>query len=453
MAIVSIQEAYRDQSWFDSNPTYVLKRGERINLLQSGTYKIGDGTTQLQNLSFLGSDGGATEWGDIAGDINNQTDLIDYITNNLINISDYYNSITSASNINVLVQSSNNLFRVTALAVNATIVNPSGPIPNDGVRLFLAIKDNGVSRTLNFGTAYSFNSGTLSPASTTPGIYLVLEFVWNAFSNKWDCILNTDAVSSGGGTIIGTIAATAGLIPFATGNLNEVTSSGNIKYDGVSLEVYNLNNGPGIISQISYISTPGNITPSDIALTLKNVDLSGNTDQAIIEFGASLDALSWFGIQRQNGVGGANFIWVNKIGFGGAQTERMRLDYLGNLEAFGNFKYKNQYSTSAMPSIVSGFGYSVSIIGTNDCGEITIVTGISTLPGDIICTITNSGGFAYPNKCICTLQSANNNAASGLLSGEIVVTNNTTDSVLTMESSTALLPSTVYKLAYIRKGY
>lgn len=51
----NLQEAYKNLAWFTANPTFLLKEGQRVNYLQTGLYKIGDGTTQLQNLSFLGA--------------------------------------------------------------------------------------------------------------------------------------------------------------------------------------------------------------------------------------------------------------------------------------------------------------------------------------------------------------------------------------------------------------
>jgi hypothetical protein len=54
MANVDIRLGYKDSTWFTANATLVLKAGQTVYLLQTGTYKIGDGTTQLSALSFLG---------------------------------------------------------------------------------------------------------------------------------------------------------------------------------------------------------------------------------------------------------------------------------------------------------------------------------------------------------------------------------------------------------------
>lgn len=55
MADVNIQLGYKSSSWFSSNPTLVLLEGQIVFKLQTGEYKIGDGTTQLSALSFLGA--------------------------------------------------------------------------------------------------------------------------------------------------------------------------------------------------------------------------------------------------------------------------------------------------------------------------------------------------------------------------------------------------------------
>ncbi len=54
MANVNIQLGYKDSAWFTANATLVLLAGQVVYLQQTGQYKIGDGTTQLQNLVFQG---------------------------------------------------------------------------------------------------------------------------------------------------------------------------------------------------------------------------------------------------------------------------------------------------------------------------------------------------------------------------------------------------------------
>jgi hypothetical protein len=61
MANVDIRLGYKDSAWFTSNATLVLKVGQMVYLQQTGTYKIGDGTTQLSALSFLGGAATSTD--------------------------------------------------------------------------------------------------------------------------------------------------------------------------------------------------------------------------------------------------------------------------------------------------------------------------------------------------------------------------------------------------------
>jgi len=54
MANVNIELGYKNLAWFNANPTLVLLEGQIVYLLQTGTYKIGNGVTTLSALSFLG---------------------------------------------------------------------------------------------------------------------------------------------------------------------------------------------------------------------------------------------------------------------------------------------------------------------------------------------------------------------------------------------------------------
>lgn len=51
---INIELGYKDAAWFAANPTKVLLAGQIVYLQQTGTYKIGDGTTTLSALTFLG---------------------------------------------------------------------------------------------------------------------------------------------------------------------------------------------------------------------------------------------------------------------------------------------------------------------------------------------------------------------------------------------------------------
>lgn len=52
---ISIQLAVKSAAWFSANPTKVLLKGQKVYKDdQSGLYKLGDGTSQLSALNFLG---------------------------------------------------------------------------------------------------------------------------------------------------------------------------------------------------------------------------------------------------------------------------------------------------------------------------------------------------------------------------------------------------------------
>jgi hypothetical protein len=73
MANVNIQLGYKDSAWFAANATLVLLAGQVVYLQQTGTYKIGNGVTQLSALAFLGSSVIATETQLVTATVVNKT--------------------------------------------------------------------------------------------------------------------------------------------------------------------------------------------------------------------------------------------------------------------------------------------------------------------------------------------------------------------------------------------
>lgn len=113
----------------------------------------------------------------------------------------------------------------------------------------------------------------------------------------------------------------------------------------------------------------------------------------------------------------------------------------------------NFFTTSATPSISAGTGAgtspTVSIVGNNLGGKITIIAGtLPTLGGDIA-TITFSGSFAFPNGCAVTITAGNATALGNILSTYVV--GGTTTFVL-KNSTTALTAGTTI-LNYTVSGY
>lgn len=78
------------------------------------------------------------------------------------------------------------VFIITALAVNAVIAAPTGT-PVEGQALMIRIKDNGTGRTLGFNAIYRAIGVTL-PTTTVATKTLYLGMIYNAVAAKWDVL-------------------------------------------------------------------------------------------------------------------------------------------------------------------------------------------------------------------------------------------------------------------------
>lgn len=90
-------------------------------------------------------------------------------------------SLTSASTITPVA--TNDLVSVSALAVNATIANPTGTAAA-GQGFVITIKDNGTARTLTWGTDYVGMDGA-PVATTTAGKLVDIPVRYSAILSKW----------------------------------------------------------------------------------------------------------------------------------------------------------------------------------------------------------------------------------------------------------------------------
>lgn len=77
-------------------------------------------------------------------------------------------------------------YRITALAVNLTIANPTGT-PNNGEHFIIRLKDNGVARTITYGANYRAIGVTL-PTTTTANKTIYLGCKYNNEDTKVDVI-------------------------------------------------------------------------------------------------------------------------------------------------------------------------------------------------------------------------------------------------------------------------
>ncbi|VVB71300.1 Uncharacterised protein [uncultured archaeon] len=81
------------------------------------------------------------------------------------------------------------IFTITALATDITsfTTNLTGTAYN-GQRLTVRILDNGVARSITWGTSFASRGATL-PITTVPSKYLYVNFIYNSTTSTWDCIL------------------------------------------------------------------------------------------------------------------------------------------------------------------------------------------------------------------------------------------------------------------------
>lgn len=84
--------------------------------------------------------------------------------------------------------SQGNQFRITLTASTGTLANPTNPV--DGQGIVVNVKQDGTgSRTMAFGTAYSFSTSLPSPTlSTAANAKDRLSFIYDANSSKWDFV-------------------------------------------------------------------------------------------------------------------------------------------------------------------------------------------------------------------------------------------------------------------------
>lgn len=94
-------------------------------------------------------------------------------------------SVTSASTITAT--STNDMVKVTALAVAAQLANPTGTF-SEGQGYVYRIKDNGTARALTWGTKMRGVGGAL-PTTTPVNKTMYIPVVYNATDDKFDVLL------------------------------------------------------------------------------------------------------------------------------------------------------------------------------------------------------------------------------------------------------------------------
>lgn len=103
-------------------------------------------------------------------------------------------SITSNANITPTFTGYSSQYDVTALAVAANVLVPTGTGVTNGYRLLLRIKDNGTGRALNWTTTSGGYRviGTTLPTTTVANKTIYVGCIYNSAASFWDVV----AVSS-----------------------------------------------------------------------------------------------------------------------------------------------------------------------------------------------------------------------------------------------------------------
>jgi hypothetical protein len=91
----------------------------------------------------------------------------------------------TASSATVTPDVSNDIVDITALATNLTIANPTGTA-NNGQGIVIRIKDNGIARSISWGTIY--RGITTLPTTTVAGKLMYIGIVYDGTDVKWDII-------------------------------------------------------------------------------------------------------------------------------------------------------------------------------------------------------------------------------------------------------------------------
>jgi hypothetical protein len=115
------------------------------------------------------------------------TDIVQLSSTQTLTNKEVVNRVTSTASSSTPTpnESTDDVYIVTALAVNATFGNPGTGL--NGQTLLIRVKDNGTSRTLAWNAAYRFSTEIPAPAATVAGSTMYLAFLFNAEDNKWDC--------------------------------------------------------------------------------------------------------------------------------------------------------------------------------------------------------------------------------------------------------------------------
>ena len=95
-------------------------------------------------------------------------------------------STTASSSTPTPVESTDDMFTVTALAANATFGDPGAG--TNGQPLLVRIKDNGTARTLAWNAVYRAGTEIPLPTTTVISKTIYCTFIYNTADSKWDLV-------------------------------------------------------------------------------------------------------------------------------------------------------------------------------------------------------------------------------------------------------------------------
>jgi hypothetical protein len=409
-----------------ANTTDILTNAVRIEgqlyYVSGGNVYTFKGGILNDNLVLFGAGGGGT-WGSITGTLSNQTDLNTALNGKqgILDGSTAYDVIVNSLNgilfSNSVNYGSNSIYIPSGAAI-ALGTNAKLTLPNP---YFLSI-------LLNGNTTLSFPSGT----GSVP--FLASTNIWtgtnnftgsNTFSNKNIFTSNNN---------------------FTGSNLFNCTPSTILNSKNLfTSDILN-----GIITITS--NNPLTLTfPTATDLVTDSKPYSSTYPAGFFDFM----------IDNSSSAAAINLALGTGMTWNGSSFSAIPAGYIANfrinitspttckISLIGN-------SLGTTPSIAAGASAgtspTVSVIGNNMDGIITVTTGTAPTANGILATVTMSGSFAYPTSTTCILQPANAATAAVTGSNEVYVTGTTTTFVINA-NTTALSASTSYVWRYHNGGY
>lgn len=212
MSLTNIQLGYKDSAWFTANAARVLLIGQKVHLLQTGTYKLGDGVTALSSLAFLGGGG----------------------TGTVQSVSGVFGRITSTGGANPIIDISSDfdnlkqdklLSGINIRTVNGSSLLGSGDLTIGGsAALTSTYVGYGVSGVLGGSSNFLFNGNKLSILNSTTdnvlvefGNVIVTDRI-NGFTNRSTLVAGDVSLSNSAGQ------------PIVSGTNLQITGTSNLYF-------------------------------------------------------------------------------------------------------------------------------------------------------------------------------------------------------------------------------